>query len=825
MDNNTTSIQERPSDTHEKLVLLKSRVEELEKKTSSDAEAIDKLTQELRQCKASEELAKKDVSAIDNLYTASKEDLQKKIAIMKEFELKYEREAKINEGIEVTLRNEHKKIKHLREKLNSVIVEREAFDVFSAEVNAKLNESVKNLSKTDTRLKQALSCNNEMERKLKSLEELHKKSNEEAGSATQRNLELEGLIRSSDAEKVKLKKHLIESETKLASMEHKIMEIEKHLDYLKLKCTEKDRQLKEHHGKASELTHLLKSSKEENARSTWQCQVSEERAAQLEKSLGMLSDTKLEIELKMKDLSDECAEYKRKFKEAHYRNIEFENIVEKSHSEKMDIDRKVSDLENLLRTKHYRVNELEEKLSIGCKKYNDAEAELKHFQDMVSKYRAKEESSQQRSERLEIDLQVANAKAGDLTNQLNAITDERKRIEELLNNSNQKVLDVESLHVSLKFELESSKEKLEISQKELEDSNVRENELLEKLKLNLKEMERNFFLSKMVIEEQADEESKGQSSYQEQLDEANKRVNIFKKQLVEATQREASLKTELEASSAEKSSLRKIIDELKSKVHKVEASLISQMEASSAEIKNLEEIIRELTTKVVESGKKIEQILSENEIITNTNSKLKDKLDLNRLNVDELKDTVNFIDAEKNALETNAKKMETKLLQEIEKLKLRSSEAVDVKKSMFSSTEMCYQKGPNEVTNNEEIRKIELDGAFLKIAKLEEAIGEFKRKSIDFEKENESLSSINLKLTDELTDYEIILDELKKALGKVFADKDETLGHLQNSRKIVVDLWKQPSSKEERLHPKVIFHICHNLTIKCPLSCNQANGL
>lgn len=837
------------SAVQEKLKLSESQVAELEQKFASQEDIIQEQTRELDLHKSSLDRMKEEFSTLENLLSSSKEDLQSKTINLQEVELKFQREVKMREDVEASLRDQEMQMLSLHEELKKLTGEKE--DLLSSVTDLSTNLSLskelcgqledkflvadQNFSKTDALLSQALSYNAEIEEKLKSIEELHGESKMVAETASQRNLELEGLIHSSTAAEEGLKEQLREKEVKLISAEQKNVELEEQIALTELKFTDAEREMKVLGEKVSELTVMLSNLEEERGLSKVQLQEDKERINQLELSLTEADSRKSELLQEIQDITEMRDTHEGRAAAAHQRGLELEDLVQQSNLKADDSGKKVEELELLLENARIQTQNLEQQLSIAEAKYRDAEEESKQYGSRISELSTELEAFKTKSESLEIVVHAANEKERELTDMLNAITEERNKFEELSNISSEKLLQAENIIEVLQSEMKSAQEKLESIEEDLKASGVRESEILEKLKSAEEQLEHHVRAAEQASARCLELESVHDTLRENSELKVLEAVNSFTLKDSEVKQlQEKIMILEEQAASHQQG-----VVEATEKV----AFLKAELEASAAKIFALENTAVELKGKVSEYEVKLEQSFSENELLAGTNSQLRSELETHQSKVNELNDLLSSIHSEKEAtaeqlachvktieelssehsrgLELNSaselriKETELQLHEALEKFTQRDSEARGLDEKLFALEAQLktYEEQLAEVTTIADSRKIELEEALLRIEDLKTTLEEVQLRADQHETENESLARANMTQTEQLATYETKLNELEISLNAVIADKEDTSFQLHSSNKTIEDLTQQLASDGEKLQSQIYSVMEENNTL------------
>lgn len=846
MEDKTVAIEKDLLEAQAELCVSKSKFEDLEQKISLNEASIETLTHELRQCKASEECARKKALEMEGLHAVSKELLQQKTSKLQEVESKYENEVKIKEDMEAKFTNQEKNLERLEETIAKLTKDIGTWEAISSEANSslmeskeaskhledKLNESLQNLSKTDTRLTQALTYNTEIEEKLKFIEESFSRSAVAAECTTKRNLELEDLIQCLSAKRDELKENLMLTEKKNTELDQKLV-------LLEVKINDDDQKLKKLHEKTSELRNFLKSSEEESSHFRSRVEDLEDKLSIEHEKYKCVEAELSKFQLKVSELERTVETFQKRsegfeiaLKAGSAKECELINELNSSNEEKSTIEeslknsqQKVLEMENQLGVLQFELKSAEEKNDVKEKdileKLRLSEEQLQVKENIVKNATAKcfefeslhekkeseakelsmkKQSLEEKISTYQIQLTEATEKAEALKFDLEASLDAQISLEKTVDDLKIKIHELELKSLSCQDQLSMKIQSLEEQDATYEVQIVEATEKIATLKANLEES----YEAKISLEKTIDELkilSQGLElkalSHQDELSAASERMKIYEDQLEEATEKAEFLKSQLDI-----------------------------------KIPTLEQIITELSTKIKEAETKAEHTLSENAIISSTNTKIKEELKVNMAECTKLKEILSLIEAEKNEtteqmvshlkkiselsdqhsreldlhLETQsrAKKTEDNLHEDIEKLKLRETDLSEKLVLLESQMEM-QEKQANEAAAATETKKTELNETLLKIKKFEEMEGLLKSRISQCENDNEGLASTNLKLTNDLASYETNLNKLQKSLDAVLSDKEETICQLHNSTKEIEDLKKKLTSEGERLQSQVSF--------------------
>ncbi|RZS09159.1 hypothetical protein BHM03_00040217 [Ensete ventricosum] len=335
------------SESKERLKISKSQVADLEHKIVSMDSVIVELTVELNHHKASEEKIKTEVHALENLLSASKEDLKAKLLCLEEVQRRLQDQINERDVVEASLRNQEIHTTDLERNLSDSIKEKETLQSTVSDLNTKLSMNEKscirleaklqladqNFSKTESLLSEALSYKEEIEQKLKSVEQLHHESRVALESATNRNLELENSVEARNLGEESIRAQLKESEIRLASAGMWNMELEEQLKVASVKRLDAEKETKELKYKVAEINDSLREMDNESSLLKCRFQGYEDRVGQLESSLSKSFSRNSELENQLNDLVEKCADEERA-NATHQRSFELEDLIHASDKEK-----------------------------------------------------------------------------------------------------------------------------------------------------------------------------------------------------------------------------------------------------------------------------------------------------------------------------------------------------------------------------------------------------------------------------------------------------------------------------------------------------------
>ncbi|KAF3443218.1 hypothetical protein FNV43_RR12900 [Rhamnella rubrinervis] len=376
MEDQVASLQEELKGLSDKITENEKIQEALQSTTAELAAVQEELTlSNLKKVLESKE--KGQISALEILVASTKEDLQAKVAELEEIKSKLQEEVRAKELVEALLKSREELVSVGQEELAKVV-------------------SDENFSKTDSLLSQSLSNNAELEQKLKSLEELHNESGAAAATASQKNIELEDIVRASNEAVEEAKSQLRELETRFIEAEQKNMELEQQLNLVELKSSDAER----------ELIEYAESVEEEKKQLNGQIQEFQEKIAELESALTLSSSKNSELQEELKIAVGKCAEHEERASMNHQRGLELEDIIQLSHSRVEDSgkrrEEKLEDASNSSNEKHAEAENLLEvlrnELSLMHEKLESTENDRKSAGMRESKVLEKLKSAEEQLE-------------------------------------------------------------------------------------------------------------------------------------------------------------------------------------------------------------------------------------------------------------------------------------------------------------------------------------------------------------------------------------------------------------------------------------------
>ncbi|RWW75099.1 hypothetical protein BHE74_00016898 [Ensete ventricosum] len=812
--------------SQEKLEISESQVAKLEQELASKDHFICGLSEELNLYKVSQVQLRTDVTELENMLSTSREDLETKLVNLQELELKLQEQVKEREAVESCFKNQEVQISSLQNDLTDLTREKATLESTVTDLNtklleneetysqleAKINLADQELKKTDSLLSQALSHKEELNKKMELLEQLYHESRITAEVSAERNLELEGLVQSSNAAEENIRKQLEESEMKLASSEKKNMELEQQINLAEIKRLDAESEINKLNEKIMELTA-------DNALSRSSLESFEDRIGQLESSLSKTSARNSELEKELNDILIKCAEHEERTTATHLRSIELEDMIHSSHFRAEDSKKRAGELELLLEATNSRTKELEQLLSTIEEKHRDVEAQSKQYSSKVSELVTE----------LEAAHQAANDKERELTDILYVVAEDRKKFEDLSNSQEKKLYESENQIQILKNELKYLKEKVASVQEDLEASSDREKELLEKLRYDGEQLEHHSKALEEVTAKKLELNSLNESLVKDSQLKLQEAAACIKQKEMEAKELLEKLK---------------FLEEqlISYKDHAVEATenvalLKVELGENAIKLVSLENNVEELNRKASEANLRTQQTFAENELLTMENSKLREELEAHQQKFNELDEFSKSIYAEKEATveklisqastiaeltderskgleiqfatESRLQENEAQLQEAIEKYKQRDLEARDQYEKLlaFETHLRTYEEQVSESAVITSSQKHKLEEAHFKLQVMEGLVEKLESKLDQLKTENEGLARHNLNLTEELATYETKINELQVAFDAAVAKKEDVSMELHSFKKETEDLLQLLNSDKEKLQSQVSTYI------------------
>ncbi|KAG8387105.1 hypothetical protein BUALT_Bualt03G0218700 [Buddleja alternifolia] len=384
-------------------------------------------------------------------------------------------------------------------------------DIASLQENVSMLEDAKLKLKEEVNAKGMKELCNDLEAKLKQSDDNFVKSGHVITTANLKKIELGRTLQTLSITAKEAKSQLRESETRSIAVEQRVVELEQLLNLEELKSHDYQRELREISEKFSEINGDLKKVVEEKQQLGTQLQDFESKVTQLESELGKLAVRNSELEIELKNAIEKSSEHEGRVNTIHQQSIKLENLFQTSDLKVVDAGKKVSELELLLETEKYRIKELEEQISLLENNCENVEAEASKSGKKVSK----------------LEAELENEKQSEAENLLNILRDElnisQQKLESIKNDLKATGIREDELLNTLKL----AEEKLEQQSQLLEKANARSTELessqeplTRDLDLKIQEAISNFTnrdTEAKVLYEKAQVLENEINSYQEQL--------------------------------------------------------------------------------------------------------------------------------------------------------------------------------------------------------------------------------------------------------------------------------------------------------------------
>ncbi|KAG8387095.1 hypothetical protein BUALT_Bualt03G0217700 [Buddleja alternifolia] len=588
--------------------------------------------------------------------------------------------------------------------------------------------------------------------------------------------------------------------------ERRVPQLEGELNSEKSKSNGYQRELTELSKKLSELDGKLKKEVEEKQQLGREIDDFKSKVTKLESELRQLTARKSELEKELESAIEKSGEHERRANTIHQRSVELEDIVRTTDSKAVDAEKKVSELELLVETEKYRIKELEEQISLLEKNCENFKAEASSNGKRVSDLEAELEVVQLRASSLEVALQASKEKEKELNELLNLASEENKKIKDATKASNEKM---EILLKVLWDELNIPLHKWESTENDLKATGIRENELLDKLKLAEEKLEQQsqlleeaharcteLELSHETLTRESDlkiqeaianfttKDSEAKALY-EKVQVLENEVNSYKEQLAS----HMNTITELTEKHSKVSELHSAAE---ARVSEVEERLEEAvLKAFEAEVKTYEEQAEKASALLKTRDSELEQILlksnqlqKENEALAETNSKLTQDLDSYKIQLSDLQTKLSVVSSEKD--------------NEVEELKTARNEIEDLTCRLTSESEKLQSQisSVKEENNllNETYQSSKMDFQTM-IVHLEEQLKE--------KKSNEDALKAKLEILDSEVGQKV---ELQKHLKEIEEKLATTEARFKEE--------KESSSHKELEREAALKHSSEELEIK-----------
>ncbi|GMH25098.1 hypothetical protein Nepgr_026941 [Nepenthes gracilis] len=529
-----------------------------------------------------------------------------------------------------------------------------------------------------------------------------------------------------------------------------------------------------------------------------------DRNTDLESAVSKLVSQNSELEAELKNVADRCVEHEGKANVTHQRSLELEDLIQSSNSKIEDAERRVSELEYLLEAEKSRVNDLLRQMNISENKREDTEKELKKYSNMVSE--------------LKLELEKFQLAMSNLENALHVTEEEKRNTEKELSISIKRLQEDEYLLEALQSELTLTQGKLESIENDLKAAGMRESEIMEKLRSAETQLEeqgkvieqattRNKELeylhesvardSQLKIQEAVSNITKRDSevkSLSEKLKLLEDQIQIYEEQIAEAATKSASLMEKLHHSTTKVASLEVTNDEQK--------MMISEAEDKAAQLLSENQILvdtnRQLLNKVNELQESLDSAISEKEstalqIASHVNT------------ITELTDQHTKARELQSAGEARTIQVEAELEKTSQKLATKEQEVQELseKLSAIEAQMKTYENEAHEASEIAESRKAELEQNLLKLQDQEKLTKELQENLSQLQTHSGELAEANMKLNEELAGSESKLNDLQTKLSAALTHKDDAIEQLQSSKKEIEDLTQQLTSERQKLQSEV----------------------
>ena len=757
------------SSVTEELERSKTQVLDLKVKAESEGKLIQDLTEELTSLKASEKQLRDELTTKESALKQNEQSLEEKVKRI---------EAQESHVLSVS------------EELKKTSKEKEALEKHIGELTGNVNQLKELHSVVENKLTLSESTKTELQVKIVSLEEELKGSVTKADVASQKHVELTALVETLNVDLNRAKDSLKETELKLASIEERNVELSKQLDLSESKSRDGEEERKKLQGKISELSDLLKAAEEESALSACHSQAYQDRITHLESSAEKSSALKERLELELKELAEKLAERETQSSATQVRIVQLEEEVNVSSTKVEDSLKRISELELLLETTKTRNQELDDLVNQKSSLVADLSTELN--------------SSKVKSSELEAALEVLSRKEGEYIGKLNALTEEKTRLENLAKITGEKQLEAEHLIESLKAELNSVNEKHQILEKDLVVYSVREKEILEKLKDSEEQVDhhvksaekaaaRSLELESLHESVTKDSEKKLQeaiSKFEEKEAEAkllNEKSKNLEVQVAAQLEELASFKSQTEDSSKRISEIEQLLEITKSHNQELDDVIIQK----SALVVDLSEEIKAFKVKssnleaALEASNK-----KETEYIEKLNAMEEELTKFHNLTIiagEKQQEAENMIKTLKDELNSEKEKLEA-MEKDLEASSVREKEIMDKLKSSEDQIDHHVKSVDKATARSLELESLHESATKDAEKKLQEVISKLEEKDSEVQLLNEKLKNNERKETaqlEELTAFKTQLEDSAKRINDLEANLERTKNHSQELEDVI----------------------------------------
>lgn len=283
---------------------------------------------------------------------------------------------------------------------------------------------------------------------------------------------------------------------------------------------------------------------------------------------------------------------------------------------------------------------------------------------------------------------------------------------------------------------------------------------------------------------------------------------------------------------SEVQSLYEKIKTLEDQARTYEEQITEATERSEAVKHELEQVLLKLSlsenttedfkNKISETEDRAAEVMSENELLTETNIQLKKRInDLEELlnsastdkeaTIQQLASHINTITelADKHArasemqlaAESRISETETKLEEAIQNVAKKELEAKHLMEKLNSLRDQvkAYEEQAHDTSSLAESLKVRLEQTHTTLRDQEGTMEELKSKSIDLEEERARLLEVNSELTEKLASYEPKVIDLETKLAAAFVERNEAVDELQASKTVVANLTQDINSERQKL--------------------------
>ncbi|GAB4847800.1 hypothetical protein Ancab_026863 [Ancistrocladus abbreviatus] len=370
----------------------------------------------------------------------------------------------------------------------------------------------------------------------------------------------------------------------------------------------------------------------------------------------------------------------------------------------------------------------------------------------------------------------------------------------------------------VRSELTLAQEKLESIENDLKAAGMREGMLME----NLKSAEDQLEQQGKVIELATARNTELESLHESLVRDSELKIQEM---MANFTNKDAEAKSFSEKLKLLEDQIQIYQTQTAEAAHKA-ASLTEELNQSNMKLAAVESSNEELKRMIIEADEKAAQSLSENNLLVDTNTRLKNKLN-------ELQELLDSAIAEK---ETTARQVashvntiiklteqhkksselhsvaeacileiQTQLEETFQKLAHKESEVNELSERLtFIEGQMNrYESEARETSGIADSRKVELEQTLLKLQGQEKLVDELQVKLGQLETDTAVLTEANMRINEELAGSESKLNDLQAKLLAALVDKDDALEQLHLSKEAVEDLTQQLTSERQMLQSEI----------------------